>query len=96
MGANLCGVLKEGGQGGRSLILLFRNYQKAKLDPSPPVSGASEKGTRVRLFHPPVEGKLIRGIEGLDVGDQVRVERIGDDVEREFIDFTRTGKRQAD
>ena len=37
------------------------------------VTGASEKGTWVRLFHPPVEGKLIRGFEGLDVGDRVRV-----------------------
>ena len=40
---------------------------------------ASEKGTWVRLFHPPVEGKLIRGFEGLDVGDQVRVELVGTD-----------------
>ena len=30
-------------------------------------TGASEKGTWVCLFHPPVEGKLIRGFEGLDV-----------------------------
>jgi VacB/RNase II family 3'-5' exoribonuclease len=55
------------------------------------VTGASEKGTWVRLFHPPVEGKLIRGFEGLDVGDRVRVELIGTDVERGFIDFARTG-----
>jgi exoribonuclease-2 len=34
-----------------------------------------------------VEGKLIRGFEGLDVGDRVRVELIGTDVERGFIDF---------
>jgi exoribonuclease-2 len=55
------------------------------------VTGASEKGTWVRLFHPPVEGKLIRGFEGLDVGDRVRVELIGTDAERGFIDFARTG-----
>ncbi len=55
------------------------------------VTGASEKGTWVRLFHPPVEGKLMRGFEGLDVGDQVRVELIGTDVERGFIDFARAG-----
>jgi exoribonuclease-2 len=53
------------------------------------VTGASEKGTWVRLFHPPVEGKLIRGFEALDVGDRVRVELIGTDVERGFIDFAR-------
>jgi exoribonuclease-2 len=54
--------------------------------------GASEKGTRVRLFHPPVEGKLRRGFEGLDVGDRVRVELIGNGVERGFIDFARAGR----
>jgi ribonuclease R len=52
-------------------------------------TGASEKGTWVRLFHPPVEGKLIRGFEGLDVGDRVRVEIMGTDAERGFIDFAR-------
>src|SRR4030042_6564162 len=36
------------------------------------VTGASEKGTWVRIFHPPVEGKLIRGFKGLDVGGRVR------------------------
>ena len=54
-------------------------------------TGASEKGNWVRLFHQPVEGKLIRGFEGLDVGDRVRVELIGDVVERRFIDFARAG-----
>ena len=39
--------------------------------------------------YPLVEGKLIRGFEGLDVGDQVRVELIETDVERGFIDFAR-------
>jgi len=52
---------------------------------------ATEKGTRGRLFHPPAEGKLIRGFEGLDVGDRVRVELIGVHVEQGFIDFARTG-----
>ncbi len=55
------------------------------------VTGASEKGTWVRLFHPPVEGKLLKGFEGLDVGDRVRVELTGTDVERGFIDFSRAG-----
>jgi exoribonuclease-2 len=41
------------------------------------ITGASEKGTWVRLFHPPVEGKLIQGFESLNVGDRVRVELIG-------------------
>jgi hypothetical protein len=37
------------------------------------------------------EGKPIHGFEGLDVGDQVRVELIRTDVERGFIDFARAG-----
>jgi exoribonuclease-2 len=52
-------------------------------------TGASEKGTRARLFHPLVEGKLIQGFEGLDAADRARVQLIGTDVERGFIDFTR-------
>jgi VacB/RNase II family 3'-5' exoribonuclease len=53
------------------------------------VTGASEKGTWARVFAPPVEGKLVRGFEGLDVGDRVRVELTHTDVERGFIDFVR-------
>ncbi|HWS73452.1 MAG TPA: RNB domain-containing ribonuclease, partial [Thermoanaerobaculia bacterium] len=54
------------------------------------VTGASQKGTWVRIFHPPVEGKLVHGFDGLDIGDRVRVKLIGVDVERGFIDFVRT------
>jgi len=53
------------------------------------VTGASPKGTWVRLFHPPIEGKLERGFQGLDVGDRVRVKLVQTDVERGFIDFAR-------
>ena len=51
------------------------------------VTGASAKGTWVRIFHPPVEGKVVHGFHGLDVGDRVRVALVGTDVERGFIDF---------
>jgi exoribonuclease-2 len=51
------------------------------------VTGASPKGTWVRLFQPPVEGRLERGLHGLDVGDHVRVKLVHTDVERGFIDF---------
>ena len=53
------------------------------------VTGASAKGTWVRIFHPPVEGRLERGAAGLDVGDQARVKLVHTDVERGFIDFAR-------
>ena len=36
------------------------------------VTGAGPKGTWVRLATMPVEGRLERGAEGLDVGDRVR------------------------
>jgi len=55
------------------------------------VTGASDKGTWVRLLRMPVEGKLIQGFEGLDIGDRVRVQLISTDVERGFIDFRRAG-----
>ncbi len=56
------------------------------------VTGASEKGTWVRLLVPPVEGKLVSGSNGLDVGDRLRVELISTNVERGYIDFARTAR----
>ena len=53
------------------------------------VTGASEKGTWVRVFRPPVEGRLMRGFDGADVGHRVRVRLVRTDVERGFIDFER-------
>ena len=54
------------------------------------VTGAAEKGTWVRVVRPPVEGRLVRGGDGLDVGDHVQVELVHVDVERGFIDFARS------
>jgi len=53
------------------------------------VTGASAKGTWVRLVQPAIEGRLERGFEGLDVGDHARVTLVQTDVERGFIDFAR-------
>ncbi len=51
------------------------------------VTGAADKGTWVRIFHPPVEGKLMEGFKGVDVGDKIRVQLMRTDVDRGFIDF---------
>jgi len=51
--------------------------------------GASEKGTWVRTFDPPAEGRVVRGFEGMDVGERARVRLVQTDVARGFIDFVR-------
>jgi ribonuclease R len=51
------------------------------------VTGASPKGTWVRLCKTPVEGKLVRGANGVDVGDRIMVELLSTNVEKGFIDF---------
>ena len=51
------------------------------------ITGASEKGTWVRLLQPPVEGRLVGSFEGEDIGVRLRVQLIHTDVERGYIDF---------
>jgi exoribonuclease-2 len=51
------------------------------------VTGASDKGTWVRLLRPPVEGRLDGAVAGLDVGKRLRVQLISTDVQRGYIDF---------
>ena len=51
------------------------------------VTGASDKGTWVRISEPAIEGRVVRGFESLDVGDRVRVQLVHTDVARGFIDF---------
>jgi exoribonuclease-2 len=51
------------------------------------VTGASDKGTFVRLLAPPVEGKVVDNGRGVDVGDHVRVQLTRVDVEQGYIDF---------
>ncbi|AEV30082.1 exoribonuclease R [Sphaerochaeta pleomorpha str. Grapes] len=53
------------------------------------VTGAAAKGTWVRIFDPPLEGRLESGFEGLDIGDRLRVQLVSTDVNRGFIDFKR-------
>jgi VacB/RNase II family 3'-5' exoribonuclease len=51
------------------------------------VTGATEHGTFVRTLEPHVEGMLVRGGKGLDVGDRVTVKLINTDPQRGYIDF---------
>ena len=53
------------------------------------VTGATDKGTWVRIATPTAEGRLVQGFEGLDVGDKPEVELVAVDVARGFIDFRR-------
>jgi exoribonuclease-2 len=51
------------------------------------VTGAADKGTWVRILSPAVEGRVVRGMAGLDVGDRVTVQLLSTNVQRGFIDF---------
>jgi exoribonuclease-2 len=51
------------------------------------ITGANDRGTFVRVFDPPVEGKIVRGANGLDVGDTVNVTLLHTDPQHAFIDF---------
>ncbi len=53
------------------------------------VTGAGDKGTFVRVLTPNVEGMLVRGQQGADVGDRLRVRLVHTDPQRGFIDFER-------
>jgi exoribonuclease-2 len=57
------------------------------------VTGASPKGTYVRLIIPPAEGRVMQGEEGLTVGQRVRVRLLQTDPYNGFIDFAYIGKR---
>jgi len=53
------------------------------------VTGAADKGTWIRIYQPPTEGRLTLGFQWLKVGDRVRVKLVHTDVQRGFIDFAR-------
>lgn len=53
------------------------------------VTGAAPKGTFVRIARPMIEGRLVRGFEGMDVGDALRVRLVALDPAHSFIDFER-------
>ncbi len=82
---NAAKVERQVGKSAAALLLASRIGERFDAI----VTGASEKGTWVRILQPPVEGKVVRGFEGLDVGDRVRVELLDTDVDRGFVDFGR-------
>lgn len=51
------------------------------------VTGVNSKGTFVRLIHPPVEGRVMQGEHGLDVGERTKVRLLSTDPVRGFVDF---------
>ncbi len=60
------------------------------------ITGASPKGTYVRIFNPPVEGRVIRGEAGMSVGNKVRVRLTAMDIEKGFVDFEGAGQMARD
>ena len=51
------------------------------------VTGVNKSGTFARTLRPPVDGRIVAGENGLQVGDKVRVKLIDTDAEKGFIDF---------
>ena len=73
--------------------MLFRSIAAVVLHPrigqnfAGIVTGKNQHGTFVRALEPHVEGMVVRGGKGLDVGDRVTVKLVGTNPERGFIDF---------
>jgi exoribonuclease-2 len=51
------------------------------------ITGVNQHGTFVRTLNPHVEGMVVQGGKGLDVGDKVNVKLLSTDPVRGFIDF---------
>ena len=83
-------VERQVGKSAAALLLEVRIGEKFDAI----VTGAASKGTWVRIFHPPVEGKLMQGFRGVDVGGKIRVQLVHTDVDRGFIDFKKVRARR--
>jgi VacB/RNase II family 3'-5' exoribonuclease len=83
---NAAKVERQVGKSAAALLLATRVGQRFDAI----VTGASDKGTWVRISSPTAEGKVIKGFQGLDVGDRCRVKLLRTDVEHGFIDFERS------
>lgn len=51
------------------------------------VTGVNEHGTFARILRPPVDGRIVRGERGLDVGQKIDVELLSANTSNGFIDF---------
>ncbi len=75
-----------------SAALLLESRIGEKFDAI--VTGASEKGTWARLLTMPVEGRLVHGFQGADVGHRIRVQLVSTDVDRGFINFKKASSQR--
>jgi VacB/RNase II family 3'-5' exoribonuclease len=55
------------------------------------VTGVTPKGTFARLIKPPVDGRIMRGDQGLRVGEKISVKLLHTDPQRGFIDLGLVG-----
>ena len=53
------------------------------------VTGVTDRGTFVRTLTPHVDGMLVHGQQGVDVGDRLNVKLVRTDPVHGFIDFAR-------
>jgi exoribonuclease-2 len=53
------------------------------------VTGVNDHGSFVRTLKPPVDGMLVQGAQGVDVGDRIRVNLVRTDPAQGYIDFAR-------
>lgn len=67
--------------------MLLRNRLGEQFDGI--ITGNTPKGTFARLLTVPAEGRIVKGEQGLDVGQKVRVRLICVDPNNGFIDFAR-------
>ena len=56
------------------------------------VTGVNKDGTYVRLMSPPAEGRVVKGQEGMDVGERVRVKLLSTDPAKGYVDFAGVGQ----
>jgi VacB/RNase II family 3'-5' exoribonuclease len=51
------------------------------------VTGVNEHGTFARILRPPVDGRIVKGEHGLDVGQKIEVKLLSANTANGFIDF---------